>query len=122
MNWALTKYGDKIALQIWAVALVSIGCGFSSAFKGVLLILSQVVFTAPLAYYIKPRIPVTNSKAARNEPIYFGFFKQPIFWFMECGSIIQGIGYFIPTIFLPCGSILIFIILIPSSIVDSYKY
>ena len=61
----------------------------------------QVVFTAPLVYYMKPRVPVTDPKAARRQPIHLGFLKQPIFWFMESGNIIQGVGYFIPTIFLP---------------------
>ncbi|KAG6988916.1 hypothetical protein G7Y79_00068g096150 [Physcia stellaris] len=77
MNWALQTYSARTALQIWAVSLV--------------------VFTAPLVYYMKPRIP----KAARRQPIHLGFLKQPIFWFMETGNIIQGVGYFIPTIFLP---------------------
>ena len=60
-----------------------------------------MVLTAPLVYYIKARIPVTDSKAARKQPIYFGFLKLPLFWFMGFANTIQGVGYFIPTVFLP---------------------
>ncbi|KAL8654926.1 MAG: hypothetical protein Q9210_001201 [Variospora velana] len=64
--------------------------------------MDQVVLTAPLIYFIKPRLPISaEHKASRNKRIDIHFLKQPIFWFMEVGNVIQGIGYFIPTVFLP---------------------
>ncbi|KAL9012137.1 MAG: hypothetical protein Q9173_003068 [Seirophora scorigena] len=62
----------------------------------------MVVLTAPLIYFIKPRLPIpADHKATRNKRIDFRFLEQPIFWFMEIGNVIQGIGYFIPAVFLP---------------------
>ncbi|KAL8810043.1 MAG: hypothetical protein Q9200_002899 [Gallowayella weberi] len=82
MNWALHKWSASTALRIWAVALL--------------------VLTAPLIYFIKPRLPVpADHKATRNQRLDFNFLKQPVFWFMEIGNVAQGIGYFIPTVFLP---------------------
>ncbi|MCJ1411932.1 hypothetical protein MMC19_006024 [Ptychographa xylographoides] len=82
MNWGLQKYGVATTLRFWAVTMVVL-CG-------------------PLLYYIKPRIPVSpNHRASRNQEIDFKFLKQPVFWFMQAGSTLQGIGYFIPTVYLP---------------------
>ncbi|KAL9586794.1 MAG: hypothetical protein Q9212_000680 [Teloschistes hypoglaucus] len=79
MNWALHKWSASTALRIWALVL-----------------------TAPLIYFIKPRLPVpADHKATRNQRLDFNFLKQPVFWFMEIGNFMQGIGYFIPTVFLP---------------------
>ncbi|KAI4248780.1 MAG: hypothetical protein L6R40_000791 [Gallowayella cf. fulva] len=82
MDWALHRYGVKTALQIWAVSLV--------------------VLTAPPLYFVKSRIPPTfEGRTAWNKGIDLSFLEQPIFWFMEIGNVFQGIGLFIPIIFLP---------------------
>ncbi len=79
MNWGLNKYSSGVMLRAWAIVLV--------------------LLSGPLLYYVKPRLPVSPATHAR--PVNFHFLKTSTFWILQAGNIIQGLGYFIPNIYLP---------------------
>ena len=85
MEWALHKYHVSTALRIWVVTLV--------------------VLITPLLYFIKPRLPIDpDHQLSRNQKIDLRFLLEPVFWFIQAGNTIQGVGYFIPAVFLPSTS------------------
>lgn len=52
--------------------------------------------------FMKPRIPISPFASAR--PLDLSFLKQPTFWMLQAGNIIQSFGYFLPTTYLPTYS------------------
>ena len=56
---------------------------------------------------IKPRLPLPV-KGIRY-PLNLGFLKTNQFWVFQFGIMIQGIGYFMPPIYLPCEQLQIVI-------------
>ncbi|KAF2502604.1 MFS monocarboxylate transporter, partial [Lophium mytilinum] len=79
LQFLLAKYGYKTTLIVWAVILF--------------------VAAAPLSYSLRPRLPV--SQASRLRPVDFSFLLTRNFLFLQVGNILQGLGYFIPSIYLP---------------------
>jgi MFS family permease len=79
MNWGLNKYGFATMLRAWAVTLV--------------------VLSGPLLFFVKPRIPITMSSQRR--PFSFRFLRTSTFWILQTGNILEGLGFFIPNIYLP---------------------
>ncbi|KAJ5003641.1 hypothetical protein K4K48_011527 [Colletotrichum sp. SAR 10_66] len=53
---------------------------------------------APLIYFLKPRIPLSQSTAVRR--ISLNFIYLPSFWMLQIGNILQSLGYFLPYTYL----------------------
>lgn len=51
---------------------------------------------------MKPRIPVSPSASARR--LDLGFLRLATFWMLQAGNIIQSLGYFLPSTYLPSYS------------------
>jgi MFS family permease len=83
MEWGLEKYGFRTMLRSWAVTLI--------------------ILASPLIYYVKPRIPPSKRGAGSSTPkkVSWAFLKTPTFWLLQGGNILEGLGFFIPTIYLP---------------------
>ena len=79
MQWGLAEYGFRTMLRTWAVAVV--------------------LLTAPLLYYVRPRLPVSARTRVRRFDL--SFLRTSSFWALEAGNILEGLGYFIPGIYLP---------------------
>lgn len=79
MQHLLEKYGYQTTLRAWAVSLF--------------------LLTAPIIYFIKPRIPLAANSASRR--LDFGFLTTKIFGFHQLCNVIQALGFFLPTIYLP---------------------
>lgn len=79
MQIFLDKYGYKITLRAWAVALF--------------------VLTAPLLYFVKPRVPLSQSTQTRR--IDFSFLNTKIFGILQACNVIEALGFFLPSIYLP---------------------
>ena len=79
MELALEKFGFRTVLRAWAVVLF--------------------VLTAPLLYFVKPRLPLSPSILRRR--LDLKFLKSATFNVLQTGNIIQGLGFFIPSIYLP---------------------
>lgn len=79
LQWLLNEYGFQTTLRVWAIALFVLG--------------------APLLYFVKPRVPIAATSTAR--PFNLTFLCQRAFLVYEIGNIIEALGYFLPTIYLP---------------------
>jgi MFS family permease len=75
----LIKYGHKTTLRACAVGLA--------------------ILTAPLIPLFKGRLPPSESATlARSD---WAFVKRPLFWIYGLAILIQGMGFFFPSVFLP---------------------
>ena len=79
MNWGLEKYSFRIMLRVWAIVLV--------------------VVVAPFLYFVKPRLPLSST--SRNRRFDLHFLGTSTFLLLQGGNILEGLGYFIPSIYLP---------------------
>ena len=79
MTWGLNKYSYATILRAWAMSLV--------------------LLSGPLLYFVKPRLPVSPATHAKR--LDFHFLKTSTFWILQTGNILQGLGFFIPNIYLP---------------------
>ncbi|KAK3191194.1 hypothetical protein K4F52_002782 [Lecanicillium sp. MT-2017a] len=75
----LAKYGHKTTLKASAAAMA--------------------ILTFPLLFLFKPRLPPSRqfSLARAN----WSFFDRSLFWAFSASILIQGIGFFFPSVFLP---------------------
>ncbi|CRG83535.1 Monocarboxylate transporter 10 [Talaromyces islandicus] len=79
LQWLLNSYGFKTTLRIYAIVL------------GLL--------STPLLYFVKPRLPVAQS--SRFRPFNLRFLKNPTFLVYQTCNVIQALGFFLPSIYLP---------------------
>jgi MFS family permease len=75
----LQKYGFKTTLRIWSVVVF--------------------VLTAPLAIFIKPRLPQSASTHAKRFNLGFIFTKT--FAVYQIANVVEAFGFFLPGIYLP---------------------
>lgn len=80
MQWALDKYGFRTALRLWAIVVV--------------------VLTIPGLFFMKGRIPVRGQTGPRRMDM--SFLRSRAFWLLGGVTIVQGLGYFMPSIYLSC--------------------
>jgi MFS family permease len=78
LQFLLNKYGFRTTLRIWSVMLC--------------------IIALPLTWFLKPRLPLPATNRAR---IGVMFLKQKSFWLFQVGNVIQGFGFFVPSIYLP---------------------
>ncbi|KAH8879903.1 MFS general substrate transporter [Thozetella sp. PMI_491] len=79
LEYLLERFGFRITLQIWSGVL------FAS--------------TAPLVYFIKPRLPV--SAATHRKPVNLRFLLSPTFVLYQLANVVEATGFFLPGIYLP---------------------
>jgi len=75
----LDGYGFQTTLRAWAVAVF--------------------VLTAPLAYFIKPRLPLSAATHARPFDLRFVFTRT--FAVHQAANVVEAFGFFLPGIYLP---------------------
>lgn len=78
MDVMLRALGWKNTLRIWAAAMF--------------------VLTAPLLFFLRPRIPISCSTRVR--PLDTDFLRHKDFWFLQVGNVMQSLGYFLPQTYL----------------------
>ncbi|KAI8633800.1 major facilitator superfamily domain-containing protein [Xylariaceae sp. FL1651] len=79
MEWLLTTLGFRNTLRLWA---------------GLLFVL-----TAPLALFVKPRLP--PSATSHIKPFNLRFVLTPVFLLYQTANIVESMGFFLPGIYLP---------------------
>jgi MFS family permease len=79
LQWLLNAYGFRTALRVWSVALF--------------------VLTAPLLSFVKPRLPIAQTASMR--PFDFRFLWNRTFLIFQLGNILEALGFFLPSIYLP---------------------
>lgn len=75
----LAKYGHRTTLRAVAIALT--------------------LCTGPLIPFLKGRLP--PSERANTPRIDWTFFRNPLFWVYSVSNLLQGFGYFYPSLYLP---------------------
>ncbi|KAE8149951.1 major facilitator superfamily domain-containing protein [Aspergillus avenaceus] len=79
LQWLLDSYGHKTTLRIWALVLF--------------------LMSSPLVYFVKPRLPISRASSIRTFDL--SFLWQHTFVIFQMGNIVEALGYFLPTIYLP---------------------
>ncbi|KAF7716590.1 Uncharacterized protein PECH_004399 [Penicillium ucsense] len=79
LQWMLNAFGPQTTLRAWSVTLMLLG--------------------GPLLYFVRPRLPI--SRSSRTRPFDFKFLRDSTFLVYQTGNILEAVGYFLPTIYLP---------------------
>ncbi|KAF2463580.1 MFS general substrate transporter [Lindgomyces ingoldianus] len=79
LQYLLNNYGFRTTLRCWSIILF--------------------LATAPLTYFLKPRLPISQTRNPR--PWNLSFLFTPTFLLLQTGNILEGLGYFVPSIYLP---------------------
>ncbi|KEF54148.1 uncharacterized protein A1O9_09943 [Exophiala aquamarina CBS 119918] len=79
MQWLLNSHGPRTALRTWAVALF--------------------ICTAPLIYFVKPRLPISH--AFRVKRFDLSFVWNKVFVVYQVCNIVEALGFFLPQTYLP---------------------
>ncbi|KAK7711200.1 hypothetical protein SLS57_008115 [Botryosphaeria dothidea] len=79
MQELLAKWGFATTLRIWAIACF--------------------ILTAPLVFYVKPRLPLSQTTRVRTFNLCFLY--QAPFTLLQAGNILESLGFFLPNIYLP---------------------
>ncbi|KAL8700048.1 MAG: hypothetical protein Q9224_001141 [Gallowayella concinna] len=79
MSGLLSRFSFETTLRAYAVALV--------------------MLALPLLYFVRPRLPLAQTSLQRR--LDLGFLRTSVFWIPQSCNIVQGLGYFIPNIYLP---------------------
>jgi MFS family permease len=98
LNWGLSRYGPRTFLKGWAIAFVSEYQVTSHTTNT-----HQLILAGPMLYFVKPRLPLLRSRQTPSVRFTDGynFLKTRTFWILQAGNIAQGLGYFIPGLYLP---------------------
>ncbi|KAG9192233.1 hypothetical protein G6011_10967 [Alternaria panax] len=81
LQFLLNHCGFRTALRIWTVTLFVVGL--------------------PLTFFHKSRLPVPATTWSR---ITFTFLTNRSFWTLQFGNIMQGLSFFVPSIYLPTST------------------
>lgn len=81
MGRLLTAYGFEVMIHAWGVAMLLI--------------------SGPLLYFVKPRLPVSRNIGSGRWRTGWQFITTRTFWILQAGNVVQGLGYFIPALYLP---------------------
>lgn len=79
MQVLLSRYGFRTALRCLACAMA--------------------IFMTATLFFLKPRLPLPTASASR--PVDPSFLRSSTFWVLQVFNIIQGMGYFLPSNYLP---------------------
>ncbi|KAL1962243.1 hypothetical protein VTN77DRAFT_9899 [Rasamsonia byssochlamydoides] len=79
LQWLLNAHGFRTTLRVWSVVLF--------------------ILTAPLLYFVKPRLPIAQSASMR--PFDFSFLWNRTFLIFQLGNVLEALGFFLPSIYLP---------------------
>lgn len=104
MEWSLGRYGPQTTLRVWAAFVVCYLCLSIAQLELrssslTFMKLNQSITLALLIQLLKPRLPVPEKGVTLS--LNLGFLRSSLFWFFQLGNIIQGLGNFIPGIYLP---------------------
>ena len=90
LSWGLNTYGPGPFLRGWAVAML--------------------LLIGPLLFFVRPRLPLQHQQAHSTTSLRhtlstlssgFAFLRTPEFWLLQTTNFTQGLGYFIPLLYLP---------------------
>ncbi|KAJ6163458.1 hypothetical protein N7497_003437 [Penicillium chrysogenum] len=80
MEQLLGRYGFRVTLRAFAVVLF--------------------ILTAPLVYFVKPRVPIADNRPSPPPPNFRFMFTSTFALFEFCNTV-ETLGFFLPSIYLP---------------------
>ena len=95
MEFGLNAFGFRMMLRAWGVAAVSLLPWSPER----MLTEYKVLIVSPCIMFMKGRIPLSSLGTPFLSNIEC--FRSPAFWILQSGNVIQGLGYFLPSIYLP---------------------
>ncbi|KAB8199451.1 major facilitator superfamily domain-containing protein [Aspergillus parasiticus] len=84
IRWMLSRFSFKITMWAWSVCIILLVC--------------------PLLPFVKPRIQVGDAQIPRPQRLSFKFLRSRPFIVFQLGSLLQSVGYFAPSLYLPTYS------------------
>ncbi|KAI9044845.1 major facilitator superfamily domain-containing protein [Aspergillus affinis] len=81
IRWALSRFSFKVTMWAWSVGFTLLVC--------------------PFLPFVKPRIRVGVVQVPRPQELSFRFLRSRPFIIFQLGSLLQSIGYFAPSLYLP---------------------
>jgi MFS family permease len=108
----LEKLGARWTMRIWSGVVVSRSTNarkpkpHNDPPTNLLPQKIQLLLTAPLLPSLRPRRPPHHSHQHHHRrlcarPLDTSFLRQPAFWALQTGNVLQSLGYFLPTAYLP---------------------
>ncbi|KAF2443009.1 MFS general substrate transporter [Karstenula rhodostoma CBS 690.94] len=79
LQWLLDSYGFRTTLRVCALSIVALNL--------------------PVLFFFKPRLPLSQTTQSREFDM--SFWTCSNFLIFQSGNILQGLGYFLPAIYLP---------------------
>lgn len=79
-EWMLGRWGFRTAMRSWAVV--------------------SFLFISASFFFLKPRTE-NRSTGQISRGFDMRFLKSPAFWILQAGNIFQGLGYFMPILYMP---------------------
>jgi MFS family permease len=79
LEWLLNSYGFRTTLRVCALAFIALNF--------------------PILFFFKPRLPLSQTSQQRGFDL--SFLKSPFFLIFQSANVMQSIGYFLPTIYMP---------------------
>lgn len=79
LDWLLHSYGFRTTLRVSAIVFA--------------------LLNFPILLFFKPRLPPSQTSQSRG--FNMSFWKYPTFLILQSGNVLQGLGYFLPAIYLP---------------------
>lgn len=79
LQYLLDKYGFRTTLRVWSIVLF--------------------LATVPLTIYLRARLPV--AQATNHRRFDMTFLRSKSFLLLQLGNVLEGFGYFVPSIYLP---------------------
>ena len=58
------------------------------------------ILAGPTLFFVKSRVPIPRTRSFPRQ-LSFSFLKTSIFWALQSGNILEGLGFFMPSIWLP---------------------
>ena len=81
MEWVLNHWGFRTALRVWVIACL--------------------LFVTPALVFLKD-YPVNQNTGHGPRTTDLMFLRSKAFWILLSGNMIQNLGYFMPSLYLPC--------------------
>ena len=66
----------------------------------------QFVVLGPIVFFSGPRTGSTVPKGEKPRTPGLRFLRTRLFWMFQIGNVIEGLGYFVPQLYMPCESLL----------------
>ncbi|KAF1981413.1 putative MFS monocarboxylate transporter [Aulographum hederae CBS 113979] len=79
IGWLLRSYGHRTTLRACAIILFT--------------------FTIPISFFFKPRLPTSQTSQPRRFDL--SFWSSRSFAILQAGNVIEALGFFLPSIYLP---------------------